>query len=82
MSTARRVVQIGVLGHRSTGIVWRSRHGSYLAGRGPSSGRPPFRLNRQRAHGTPTFFINGQRVVGAHDTQTLTALLIFHQPAA
>ncbi|MFC7362234.1 Na+/H+ antiporter NhaA [Nocardioides astragali] len=31
------------------------------------------------ARGTPTFFVNGQRVIGAHDTQTLTALLTSHQ---
>lgn len=34
------------------------------------------------AHGTPTFFVNGQRVIGAHDTQTLTALLTSRQPRA
>ena len=31
------------------------------------------------ARGTPTFFVNGRRVLGAHDAQTLTALLTSHQ---
>lgn len=33
------------------------------------------------ARGTPTFFVNGQRVVGAHDTKTLSALLTAREPA-
>ena len=34
------------------------------------------------ARGTPTFCVNGQRAIGAHDTQTLTALLTSHQPVS